>query len=204
MRLACTRSTRPTTFPNVAGRRSSTKPGFTPVPRSATLRRSAILSRRSAISGLRSQGYDSSSQVDTTATPADSACASSPSTRSSRLPVACKRTPCCACFSAAAASEVMVISGAGASTTSDSLRPTRRGSRSIAAMISKSGLASAARAMSRPMAPSPISTTCVATVRILHTRARQAARCPLIARCETRRTGGTGRCSVAGQQTLVV
>ena len=192
IRLACTRSTRPTTLPSVAGRRSRTKPGFTPVPRSATLRRSAMRSRRSAISGCRSHGYESSSQVETTARPADNACASSPSTRSSLLPVACSKTPCCAFFSAAPASGVTITSGAGASTTSDSLRPTRCESRSMAATISRSDRVSTARAMSRPMAPSPIRTTCVATRRSSVRERPTPLAGPLIARRPTGRTARKG------------
>src|SRR5437763_2739535 len=99
--------------------------------------------------------------------PAVSACASSPSTRSRRLPVACRRMPPCALRISVPASEPITTSGVGAATTSDSFFPTRWGSRSIAATISRSCFWRAQRAMPRPMAPRPISATLIAKPRLL-------------------------------------
>jgi hypothetical protein len=133
----------------VSGSLSITKPGLTPVPRSATFAARATCCSFSRTSV--SSGYDSSSQVETTCDPAASSASSCPATSRSREPVEWQTTSALPCTSRVTGTPTL----RPRPITSPRSLPILSGSTSTAPTTLIHGLVSSSRAISAPMGPMP-------------------------------------------------
>src|SRR5467141_1466761 len=135
---------------------SITKPGFTPVPISATPDSFAALSSLAASSGCVRNGYDNSSQVETIDDSASRHISNWSITFASDDDVEWVTTSAFCSSTSLASAETVTPQGAScAPTTSPRSRPTFAGSVSMAPMISIACFSRINRAIDAPIGPTP-------------------------------------------------
>src|SRR5580704_13246893 len=135
---------------------SMTKPGFTPVPTTATPQSFAALSRVAASSGYVRSGYESSSHVETMHDSASRQASNWSITFGSEDEVEWITTSAACSKTSLASAETFTPHGASvAPVTSPRSRPTFAGSVSMAPIISMACFSRISRAMDAPIGPMP-------------------------------------------------